>query len=118
MERHIREDGKLTRDLFNLSTDDDDTDDETKTPMPVLDGSSDSDSLSEGKEEEPLSKDTRLSLIATPVDERARWEHHNGQILPYGSRTAAWGVAVRVPLTGLSLRVPLTGAFFKMKVVS
>ena len=72
-------------------TDDDDTDDDKyKTPMPALDGDSDDDSgsLTEGKEEEPFSRDTRLSLIATPVDERAQWESEDDEfIAPEGDAT-------------------------------
>ena len=80
--RNSLEARELTRDIFNSSNDDDDdTDDETKTPMPALDGSDDTDSISEGKEEEPTSKDTRLSLIATPVDERAKWESEDDEFI-------------------------------------
>ena len=59
--------------IFNSSneTDDDDTDDGTKTPMPALDGSSDSDSLTEGKEDEP----TRGDYLLQGYDESERtWE--------------------------------------------
>ena len=64
--RNSLEARKLTEGIFDSSNDDDDddTDDEPKTPMPALDGSDDTDYLSEGKEDEPTSKDTRLSLIA------------------------------------------------------
>ena len=78
----------LTEGIFNSSneTDDDDTDDGTKTPMPTLDGSSDSDSLTEGKEDEPTRGDFRLSLIATPVDERVAWEPADDEfIAPEGA---------------------------------
>ena len=63
--RNSLEARELTRGIFDSSNDDDDddTDDETKTPMPALDGSDDTDFISEGKEEEPTSKDIVEELM-------------------------------------------------------
>ena len=75
---------KLTEEIFD--SDDDDTDDGMMTPPPPLDG--DDDSMSEGKEEElPVSKDTRLSLIATPASQRGTpWEPRDAEfIAPEGT---------------------------------
>ena len=80
---------ELTKRIFDSSdeTDGDDTDDGNDTPPPPLDDD-DSGSSYEGKEEKTPSTDTRLSLIVTPMSERAKWEPEDDDfIAPEGEAT-------------------------------